>query len=175
MLRFPFDERKALEAMVLVAEKWPGITPFYAAKVFYLAEKNHLNAFSRPIFGDRYIAMENGPVPSVVYDWFKGNLDLMGDPDAIVQALEFNRNNRVPGVTARRSPNMEHLSPSDVEVLEQAIEFCRDKRFDWLSNLTHNDPSWQAACLNCEMDPAMMIERDDTIERAEEFARYGVA
>jgi uncharacterized phage-associated protein len=64
--RFAIDEAKALEALVLVAKAWPGITPFFVAKVFFLAEKWHLNRFGRPIIGDTYVAMQNGPVPSAV-------------------------------------------------------------------------------------------------------------
>lgn len=178
MLRFPFDEKKALEALVFVAEKWAGITPFYAAKVFFFAEKDHLNRFGRPIVGDRYIAMENGPVPSIVYDWFKGAIDLMGDPDAIIEALEFNRNGRVVTVTAKRRPDLDYLSSTDVAALESAIAFCQGKTFRQLSDLAHHEPAWQAAPLNAEMDQRLMIDgagREQAIERAEEFARYGVA
>ena len=83
MIRFLFDEKKALEALVLVAGDWPGISTFYAAKVFFLAEKQHLNQFGRPVVGDRYIAMRNGPVPSTLYDWFKGNFELTEEPDLV--------------------------------------------------------------------------------------------
>ncbi|WP_366556723.1 Panacea domain-containing protein [Aquibaculum sediminis] len=178
MLRFPFDEKKALEAVVLVAKAWPGITPFYAAKIFFLADKNHLSRYGRPVVGDRYIAMQNGPVPSVIYDWFKGNLDLMEDPAAISDAVEFNHNRRPPTATAKRAADLSYFSPSDVAALEQAVAFCRGKDFGYLSSVTHRDPSWQAANLNCEMDPLLMIEgdqRESLVLVAEEFAQYGVA
>lgn len=178
MLRFPFDERKALEAFVLIAQQWPGISAFFSAKVLFLAEKDHLNRFGRPIIGDRFIAMENGPVPSVIYDWYKGNLNLMGDPESIADAVEFNRNGRSIRATAKREPDLDFLSPSDIEALRAAIEFCKAKSFDVLSSITHRDPAWLAAELNGEMDPRLMIEgdrRERVIEEAEEFARYGLA
>lgn len=178
MLRFPFDERKALEAVVLVAKAWPGITPFYASKVFFIADKDHLNLFGRPVVGDRYVAMENGPVPSVIYDWFKGSFDFMADPEAIARSVEFNRNGRIPTATAKRDPDLAHLSSSDIAALERAVNFCRGKSFGYLSAYTHRDPAWQEADLNAEMDPRLMIEgehRDRAVQEAEEFARYGVA
>src|SRR4029079_17679981 len=110
MIRFSFNEKKALEALVLVANEWPGITAFYASKAVFLADKNHLNKFGRPVVGDRYIAMDNGPVPSVIYDWFKGNIDRMADPQAIVDSIEFNRNAKYVSASALREPELEYLS-----------------------------------------------------------------
>jgi Protein of unknown function (DUF4065) len=63
MLRFQFDERKGLEALVYIASKWPGITAFFASKVLFFAEKRHMNEYARPIVADTFIAMANGPVP----------------------------------------------------------------------------------------------------------------
>ena len=37
----------------------------------FLAEKYHLVRYGRPITGDRYDAMKDGPVPSFTYDLFK--------------------------------------------------------------------------------------------------------
>lgn len=178
MLRFPLEEKKALEAFVLVATEWPGITAFYAAKIVFLADKQHLNRFGRPVIGDRYIAMDNGPVPSAIYDWFKGNLDRMGDPQSIVDAIEFNRNGRYVTATARRTPDFDYLSPSDIAAIKDAVAFCRRRSVSELIRITHNDPAWKQADLNGEMDPILMIEgdhRDEVVESAKEFAAYGVA
>jgi hypothetical protein len=178
MIRFSFNEKKALEALVLVATEWPGITAFYASKAVFLADKHHLNKFGRPVVGDRYIAMDNGPVPSAIYDWFKGNIDRMADPQAIVDSIEFNRNAKYVSANALREPELGYLSTSDIAALREAVEFCKRLRVTELSRVTHNDPAWQQADLNSEMDPALMIEgdrRDEMVEAAEEFAAYGVA
>ena len=78
MVRFQFNESKAVEALVFIAKRWPGITPFYLSKVLFFADRDHLRMYGRPILGDSYIAMDNGPVPSRVYDIVKGNLDFFG-------------------------------------------------------------------------------------------------
>ena len=39
----PFNEGKALAALAYVASERPGLTPFFVSKVFYLAEKEHVN------------------------------------------------------------------------------------------------------------------------------------
>src|SRR5947209_299446 len=73
VLRFGFNERKAIETLAYIAKRWPDITPFFASKVLFFAEKQHLNAYGRPIVADTFIAMPWGPVPSTVYDFVKGN------------------------------------------------------------------------------------------------------
>lgn len=176
MLRFQFDEKKGVEALTYIASKWPGITAFYAAKVLFFAEKWHLNRYARPVVGDTFIAMPNGPVPSTIYDFIKGRLDQAGDPDAIMAALLIERD-PYPRVAAQREPDMDVLSPSDVECLDEAIEFCRGRGFGALSNLTHLERAWMAAPVNGPMDYEHMIEGDDRdaiLAEAEEFAAYGV-
>jgi uncharacterized phage-associated protein len=178
MLRFQFDEKKGVEALTYLASKWPGITAFFAAKVLFFAEKFHLNRYGRPIVADTFIAMPNGPVPSMLCDFINGELDNAGDPEAITAALSI-EGDRYLRVTARRSPDLDVLSPSDIECLDEAIEFCRARTFTALSNLTHLERAWVEAQANGPMDYAAMIDddnpsRDAILEEAREFAVYGI-
>lgn len=175
-LRFQFNESKGVEALAHIADKWAGITAFYASKVLFFAEKMHLNRYSRPIVGDTFIAMPNGPVPSTLYDFIKGKLEQAGDPDAIMSALLIERD-PYPRIAAQRPANGEILSRSDVECLEEAIAFCRGRSFSSLSGLTHQERAWLDAPQNGPMDYAAMIdgdEYDEILAEASEFAAYGV-
>lgn len=178
MLRFQFDEKKGVEALTYVASKWPGVTAFFAAKVLFFAEKLHLNRYSRPIVGDTFIAMPNGPVPSTLYDFIKGRLDQAGDPDAIMAALLIERD-PYPRVAAQRAPDLDALSPSDLECLDESIAFCHGRGFRTLSDLTHRERAWLEAPTNGPMDYEHMIdgegdEREAIVAEAREFAVYGV-
>lgn len=178
MLRFQFNEKKAVEAITHIASQWPGITSFYASKVLFFAEKWHLNRYARPIVADTFIAMPNGPVPSTIYNFIKGELDQAGDPEAVVAALTISQGS-YRQVTAKRVADTEQLSPSDIECLNEAIEFCRGRKFDDLSNLTHQERSWLEADQNGPMDYELMIDGDDDVRgaiiaEAREFAAYGV-
>jgi uncharacterized phage-associated protein len=178
LLRFQFDEKKGVEALTYIASKWPGLTAFYASKVLFFAEKSHLTRYSRPIIGDTFIAMPNGPVPSTLYDFIKGRLEQSGDPDAFMAALLIERD-PYPRIAAQRQPNLDVLSPSDRECLDQAIEFCRGRSFGTLSGLTHQERAWKDAPVNGPMDYAHMIDddcadRDTVVAEAQEFAAYGV-
>jgi len=173
MIRFNFNESKTVETLVIVATLWRGITPFQVAKVLFFADRDHLRAYGRPVTGDMYIAMPHGPVPSRVYDIIKDNLDFFGDPEAIVAAIEINRNHRYPQVYAKREPNLDLLSETDVVALNNAVELCKGKSFDELSSLTHQEPAWFQAPENGVMDPELLVP-DDMREEVRESAAYAV-
>jgi len=180
-LRFAIDETKALEALVLVAKAWPGITPFFAAKVFFLAEKWHLNRFGRPIIGDTYVAMHDGPVPSAIYDIIKGNLDHFGNAQEIEDALQISQSHRWPTVEARRDPTADILSETDIACLTEAIAFCQQRGFKVLSDMTHAEPAWREAWErqpNSFMDCEPLIDDGESkeliVEEAREFSRHGL-
>lgn len=177
-MRFQFDEAKGVEALAYIADAWPGITPFFASKVLFFAEKAHLNQYGRPIVADTFIAMPHGPVPSTLYDFIKGKLEFSGDPEEIQRAIRVSRGGQAR-ISAKRKPRLDCLSATDVECLNRAIEFCRDKPFGQLSDLTHRERAWSEASPNSPMDYALMIDDDNPhreaiMEEAETFSAYGV-
>lgn len=175
-MRFQFDERKGTEALAYIAEQWPAVTIFFASKVLFFAEKKHLNAYGRPIVADTFVAMTNGPVPSTLYDFIKGNLGLSGDPEAFIGAIDTSNH---PHLAARRKFIASALSESDIECLDEAIAFCRPKGFGHLSQLTHQERAWSEAPANGAMDYELFFDehnphRDALLADAREFAAYGV-
>jgi uncharacterized phage-associated protein len=150
--------RNRIETLVYIASAWPGITPFYLSKVLFIADRNHLRDFGRPVTGDAYIAMDNGPVPSRIYDIINGKLDFFGDPAAISAALAIDDETaKYHQVSARRKANTDLLSETDIAALDSAIKFCRGKSFSHLSSLTHQEPAWLHAQRNAEMDPELLV------------------
>jgi uncharacterized phage-associated protein len=175
-LRFQFDERKGTEALAYMASRWPEITVFYASKVLFFAEKAHLNRYGRPIVADTFVAMPNGPVPSTLYSFIKGNLGLSGDPDGFRAAIDTSL---YPKLTGLRPAEEAVLSQSDRECLDEAIQFCRIRGFGHLSQLTHQERAWAEAPNNGPMDYEKFIDdanpnRDEILEEAQAFAAYGV-
>ena len=175
-LRFQFDEKKGREALAYVASNWPNVTVFFASKVLFFAEKAHLNRYGRPIIADTFIAMPNGPVPSTLYDFVKGDFGLSGDPDAFKEAIDTHG---YPTILQRRAPEAGVLSESDMECLDEAIAFCRSRGFGHLSQLTHQERAWAEAATNGPMDYEKFIDADNPdreaiLEDAQSFAAYGV-
>jgi uncharacterized phage-associated protein len=173
MIRFNFSEAKALEAVVFVAQKWKGITPFFLAKVMFFADRDHLRKYGRPITGDTYFAMGDGPVPSRIYDMVKDRLDLFGDPEAIVSGICIDKNAKYRRVYALRDPDLDVFSETDVAELDAAIEFCRKRSFPTLSNLTHQEPAWREASENGAMNLELLVDKDQR-EEVRETAPYVV-
>jgi uncharacterized phage-associated protein len=173
MIRFYFDEAKAVETLVYIADAWPRITPFFLSKVLFVADRDHLRDFGRPITGDAYIAMDHGPVPSRIYDIINGNLDFFGDPSAISKALTIDQKGKYHEVTAQRKPNIDLFSETDIAALDGAIRLCKGKSFAELSSLTHQEPAWLHAQRNAEMDPELLVP-EEMREEVREAAAYAL-
>jgi uncharacterized phage-associated protein len=174
MIRFNFNEAKAREAVVYVAKKWEtGITPFFLAKVIFFADRDHLRKYGRPVTGDTYFAMGDGPVPSRIYDMVKGNLDLFGDPEAIDDAIRVDTNAKYRRVYAKRDPDLDLFSETDITELNAATKFCKDRSFAILSELTHQERAWREAVDNGPMNLELLVDEDQR-EEVRETAAYVV-
>lgn len=179
-LRFAFHESKAVEALAYIAEEAPGFTPLYVSKILFFAEKMHLNKYGRPILADTYIAMPRGPVPSTVKNFIDSNWSWVDQPEDFDKAVTFDRSKGwarlVPG---SRKANLEILSASDIRCLKAAIEFCKDKSPDELSQLTHREKAWLAAEVNGPMDYENFVDDDNPnkvaiLAMAKDIAMCGV-
>lgn len=176
MTEFRLNWSKALEAIVWLAHRQPGIDFFHISKVLYFADKAHLLRYGRPVTGDVYIAMAHGPVPSGIYDLLRRDPflpeELLKDLDA---AVEIDR----PHVRAFRSANEEVLSGSDIEMLNQAWARYAELPFRELSRLSHQERAYVEASPNGAMDVELLVgeddpDRDDLKREIREKAAYGV-
>ncbi|MGM4980902.1 Panacea domain-containing protein [Rhizobium sp. 11_C7_N12_5] len=169
------DKEKAVEALVYVASKAPGVGRFHAAKILYFAERFHLRAYGRPIVGDRYIAMDHGPVPSFIYDALKGSV-APEDRETVDGALVKIDAYRHPAYKAARDPDISYFSETDLECLDKAIKHCIGRSFGAISDETHNHVAWSNANLNAPMsfDEIMDGVEPEILEEAKIFAAYGV-
>lgn len=138
-----FNREKALEAILYVARHLESASLHSISKILYLADKRHLERFGRLISGDRYIAMEFGPVPSAIYDMMKvaDNRDSIdADWDAIIKESFAIQGGRY--VKPLRKTNMDMLARSEVECFDHTIKKYGRKTFGQLTDLTH-DAAWK--------------------------------
>ena len=155
------NEEKALEALVYVASKWPGIIPFFLAKTFYFAEKDHINRYGRPIIADSYIAMEHGPVPSRIRDYIEGSYLFFENAEDVPEAISVTRSGKYNEINALRHPRMEFFSKTDIECLDSAIAFCKGKSFPELKRITHSHKAYKESQPNSEIDYELFIDDDN--------------
>jgi uncharacterized phage-associated protein len=72
-MNFGFDIEKAIAAAAFLLEREGGeLDMFLALKMLYLADKQALIRWGKPITGDSFVALPKGPVLQEVYDLFKG-------------------------------------------------------------------------------------------------------
>jgi uncharacterized phage-associated protein len=69
MIRFLFNEAKTTQAAALLLKENGGKMNYMKLiKLLYLADREALSKWERPITGDVYVSMDNGPVLSKVLD-----------------------------------------------------------------------------------------------------------
>jgi len=159
--------QKALETLVFLANKDP--RQYWVLKAIYVADKEHLKHFGRQIFGDRYIAMKWGPVPSLAYDIVKSvRRNAVGysfpDPKPFT-ALDAPDNRTIK---ARRQAQKRMFSASEIGCLNDAYNRVKKLTFPEVRDLTHD-----AAYDGVEQDDDMsLVEIILTLENGAEVLEY---
>lgn len=120
------------------------ISQFDILKTLFLADRSHLNKFGRPITFDEYVAMPDGPVPSLAYDILKDAIEAnneaeidrplwQSEPDGPKKRRFFN---------AERDASDEFLSESDIEELTEALKKVKAWGYKRTWDHVHADPAY---------------------------------
>jgi uncharacterized phage-associated protein len=134
-IRFPFSLAKAVEAAAVLLQSTGDRMPYMRLiKLLYLADRESLHRYGRPIVGGRYVAMKLGPVTSEVLDEIK--LKHLSRWQEVIEKAEYD-------VKLRQMPRIELLSDAEIAVLKEVADLFR--RLDqWaLSDVTHALPEWR--------------------------------
>ncbi len=151
-IRFPFNPEKLVQALAYFAERGiADLDKMKAAKLLFQADKYHLLTYGRPVLGDSYACMEYGPVPTT-------SLNVMGDVIAddpsfppVVKPLfdEYisveTTERKYPVFRARKAPDLDVFSDSDIEALDRTIAEHGKKSAWQLSEESHLEPAWKIA------------------------------
>lgn len=165
MSRFKFDFDKGLEAILYVARRIPHPTFHNVSKVLYFADLDHLESYGRFVTGDRYIAMEYGPVPSNVNNIMRA---ARGAQEFEDQKESIRNSFTIPArysIQALRDARISVFSRSDIECLDRSIHKHGKKSFGQLVDDSH-DQAWHATAEGQEMtlfEITRMMERGDEI------------
>jgi hypothetical protein len=157
-----FRPRKALAAINLMLrlarEDGRGEAGLHTLlKACYFADKAHLNAHRRPVFGATYRAMAYGPVPLEVYEMLKGEIYWL--PEIGRDDYPWHQSGRhiVPTTGAVVDPSS--LSRSEEAALRDGFARARYLIFNERTAESH-DIAWQRA-RNGLMSYADMVEPDN--------------
>ena len=137
----------AVAALTYIAERIEEPTFHSVFKVLYGAEKRHLAEFAQPIVGDTYVAMQRGPVPSVLYDMLKRLRDprqsLSIDPRLVELAKRHLEVRGKYRLLVRSPADTEALSASSRKCLDAAVAEIGQMRFGERTKWSH-DAAWEA-------------------------------
>ncbi len=130
MADFQLNKAKCVTALLFICNRLGGEWDKYSLlKILYFAEEKHLLKYGRSITGDSIIAMKHGPVPSYCLDKVKSSPQnekyFIIDEDDVVKA--------------QQPPNLDYLSKSDINCLEESIAENSHLNFGELKKKSHNE------------------------------------
>ena len=138
-IRFSFDEAKATQAAALLLKRAGGQMKYMGLlKLLYLADREALKVIERPITGDRYFSLKNGPILSRVKN-------LMTEEDT--PKKYWPKYISAPSnysVDLAEDPGADELCEMEEDILNQVFDtYGHYDRFK-LAELTHHIcPEWE--------------------------------
>ncbi len=153
-IEFQFNKQKANAVILYLSKKDYSISKVRLLKYVFFADLYHLNKYGRPILGDKYVAMDNGPVLSKLYDMLKNS-----SRDYKVENNKF--------IIPNKEPDLDYLSKSDIEALDYALEKYSVYDTFEMSDLTHEYNAWKSARKNFPKSKAPLMEWEEMIENDE--------
>lgn len=137
-----FNFKKSVQALNYFAINSGGsINKMKAIKLIWLSDREHMRKYGRTITGDSYFAMKNGPVPS-------GTKDVLNASDfASETAYDYSTGY----LTEIDQYNFRSLTPvnekvfseTELTIISEIFEACKDVDHFHLSELSHSFPEWQ--------------------------------
>ena len=138
---YGYKERKAAQVAAYFALKEQGsINVLKLAKLLYLAERESMRLFDEPMFFDRLVSMEHGPVTSIALNQVNG-LSQTTEWDAFIAGRSGYDINAAEGLVAE---SLNELSKADLQILEGLWSSFGGMSQYQLRDWTHtNCPEWE--------------------------------
>ena len=176
--RINFD--KAVEVILWISQNQPNIDIYHIGKTIFYAEKYHINRYARPIIGDEYCCGDFGPFPSAVRDIIQKK-EAWLDWERLASVSDSFSVKHTPYATPipKRNPNMDLLSGTDIECLQEALKLVGKMSFGELKNFSHEESCYLNAGPNESIDYLSLIDNDnplrnEIIKEIEETYKYAV-
>ena len=140
-----FDCKKLTEMVLYILCKTGGVDFYHVFKILYFAEMKHLAEWGSSIVPDEFCALKYGPVPTHLYDAVKeighSRMKLSGELSKVV---EFAGEDAPNVLLSKREANVNFLSKSEIDALDQSIVEHESMTFGQLMKKSH-DAAWDEA------------------------------
>ena len=154
MRDFNLHKEKAVNSLLFVINNLEKADTHKVYKILYFADQKHLLKYGRPIFGDTYVKMKYGPVPSFVKNVVDENIEGLEEVVATYHSYF---------VKSLIEPDLDFLSESDLECLNESVEENKDLEFLVLTDKSH-DYAYNKASWNIDyLDMAKAAGADDNL------------
>jgi uncharacterized phage-associated protein len=183
-LAFRFDLDKFINALAYFASQGVrDLTKLKAIKLLYLADRYHLFRYGRPITGDRYIAMDYGPVPEGAFQLLSRITEPAEVEDAARErALEtldvhrgWRRQYKDPVLRARKKPDLDVFSESEIEALSAVVREFGGQPARALVDLSHEHRAYRHANAGRVAGSSVSLPYEYFFEDAPEDAKVVLA
>jgi uncharacterized phage-associated protein len=145
-LEFKPKYDKIVELLLYLAHQRPGADKYQAVKFFYLADREHLIRYGRPISFEAYYALSYGPVASTVLDLLNGNRRVFEKVGIEHLPFEVKVDEKTTVIgNPHREVNKELFSKTDLTIFDDVVERYKDASFDDLFKATHQHYAWSHA------------------------------
>jgi uncharacterized phage-associated protein len=139
-VKFRFNEAKATQAAGFLLRLRGGRMKYLKLiKLLYIADREALSRWGKPVTTDRYVSMREGPVVSNIYN-------LIGsEPMPYEQSIwhKYIRTVADWDVELVASPSAEELSQAEEDLLKEIFEAHGHKNRWLLVSETHKFPEWK--------------------------------
>lgn len=142
---------------------------FDILKAMFIADREHLNKYGRPITFDEYVAMKDGPVASLTYDLLKEKSDALrevGLDRPLWKTIADGATKKIY-YDAERDASDDILSESDKEELSEALRKVKNWGYNRTWKHVHDDPSYidawskRSGALQHPMNIALLMSNPD--------------
>ncbi|QHC93887.1 hypothetical protein PspR84_04350 [Pseudomonas sp. R84] len=143
MMQEIFSPKVAVDVMLYVSARLKNPTIHEVLKIQYFADKLHFSRYGFMPSGDKYIAMEFGPVGSKTYDVIKAARGERNRfiPESFVDATKGALEVKGSQVIALSEADVSKLSAAQVECLDEAITEYGNMDFGKRTTISH-DEAW---------------------------------
>ena len=155
MLSFTFKPKKFASAVAYLAQRRPGITKKELCKLIYFADKEHLLRYGRTITGDRYYALEQGPIPTRGLDALNAKRK---NPEDDAEVAKYGTLNGWTFADNGFPPDLKALSKSDEKALDSVFQRIGHLPAWELEKRSHKEVAWVRATPNGAMDFDLFFE-----------------
>lgn len=140
-----FDSKKLIEFVLYILGKTGGVDFYHVFKILYFAEMKHLAKWGSSIVPDEFCALKYGPVPSHLYDAVKElGHSRMKLSEELAEVAQFAGEDAPNVLLPKREANLNFLSKSEIDALDQSIAEHESMTFGQLMRKSH-DAAWDEA------------------------------